>query len=1622
MLHLRRGFGDEKSQLRELNSRLDQYLSRVRQLEGENQLLVEEIHRLRLERGAEWSQGYHAEVCQLRRKVEELSVQKCEAELQRENVWQELQTLQELWDQVRAMRLVIEEQLALYKKDLQQAQSGQASLEELLFRLHQECEMLQGSQQEELVALRQRALQMPAHIAMQGAVAPSLSLQDFQSFSLELSDSWTDTLMVYQKKIEEFEGSLRLSMESRQGAEEEARGQLLLVQELHREYEELLGIRKRLEEELLRMKEKYNLKVEEYQGENYKYDVILSDRPTRNIPAGFVKSAGEQTRGYSGVRRGETRQVFPVTRRIEDKRRKEHTSNINRFNPRPITHTQVRSQSEDTGRTNSFYLSHVREKTAHDKSERFDTSYPPRYGLLKNNDIPQNRFPTEPATVGRPFPARESRVVTPKIKQEQVRHLKPVNAQRAQAEEITGGEVDIRVEYKTKETNSVRGLDTKEVEQRTVGAKYIEEERSVLESTVQNMLTDKKSRKEEEAECVTETVGKDTSKETKIQEPPVKKERKKREQAKKNKDETEETPGEKTIGREEKMDAYESVYGVKNIVLEETPLDDQVGREIPIIFEVSKKSSSPQRNGVENTWESSITRSSNQSRVNDEASSLGHVEASAPKQEAEWNESSDTGDYQVVITPSEHLAERAMAADILKHFGQPSALDDANVTYVERNQQDADGSVKTEIIVQSKTEEDTEFYNEAYIADLWNRRSSQTAQEEVTGATESLVEDLLSTNVTQSILKDVQGAEGEDWIQKLIHAGLKGRPGMSVKVEIIEESIGSFEEDRPEFTTPFQVEEAEEHYSGADVVNTEEEDLHVSMTGKDLQSKMQSSERASHVEEVTEGEDVDEETSYFVSIPDDNHSVPDEEEETLRGQIHIEEESHVKYSWQDEFLEGSQNRKMLSDFVKYASTNDPETTVHGTLEDTSIYRLEEQEPKGDLDVGAVVIEKEIKIPHEFQSSIRGLLSKDVKDPQQQLKEALECLQGSIPQDLMEELSTLAREEQAHSSSLAVDIKKVDQTKDSGMVTIVAEINVSQTMDRDNLDALKFKERASSLHSAEDLSEAVTSFLDSKERDTSVLRNNYGVSQESYNSFTLETNNGAECYTSEETIHKDPPTRIVQLSPTAELSQTQISSDVSRFIKHIKLGTSENISQEGSISDTKEHDSFGELSPTDINRSVHHIRLGQREIYSTEQIIYEGPISETLQLDVVKNTEDSTDQNRSIRHIKINPTEMYPAEQIIFHGPIFKTLGSVAAGDNISQAAQDIKSGLEDMQTGEQDNGSHGVYQAEAVAGASKTTTHFKLNTGETQATKEIIFEGPISKILELSRVIPLENSEEDSRPIEHKSSSQKIHVAKQIKYQGLISESFQLEDPGSLVEREDQPDVNTFVHHIKLGPNKEQIVFQGPISANRHVGADEDNSHLEEMSDTNRSVTHIRLGAKEMNTSERIIFEGPISETYISSDVRVESSDGDETESERSIKHIKLSPTEKSFTFQMDITKVATKFPGEGVTQENTMVISSGNFEEQPEMSQLCNELTDDQEVTESGYGEEEIAGVSQYPCEVEVQSPGQRSIDTSEFEKTVQLQRIVDHRSVIADDKKVAIVYLEQEEEPDQDYLRRSF
>lgn len=911
--------------------------------------------------------------------------------------------------------------------------------------------------------------------------------------------------------------------------------------------------------------------------------------------------------------------------------------------------------------------------------------------------------------------------------------------------------------------------------------------------------------------------------------------------------------------------------------------------------------------------------------------------------------------HKMKTLATESIAEN-IAADILKSFTPSSSSEvstDTKVTSFSKQEQPDDGKIRTEITVQSRVQENIDVSAEA------DRGS-------------------LSNQDVRKVLESAEGTPSKQEIENIVRHGLKGSgvaKNMSVNVEIVEETVDYTTDERTDFSTPFEVEEVEDTFPEREKrYGDDEQDI--TLTYEDLKKKKQRHESFTHVEEVTEEDDSPIEQKYFVSVPDDHPIINEKDDDSVYGQIHIEEESTIKYSWQDEFLQGTQSKRD-------EGVSSPEETYRVVGEEAAAHILKEEHPKaGTSHVESVVIEKEIKIPQEFQASIKGLLSKETKDPKQQLKEALEQLGGSLPESVKEELSALTKESQADSSNLEFDIKKVHQTEEGGLLTIVAEVNLSQTINADEFDIAQLgeiiageKEKTTSHSLKRDKLERVAGGKISTETDVSAHSDIYTpvANQEVYKSSTVRKTGSTGYHTTEKVIYDS------SILETANLGEDSHSPE-----------------------------------STDESKSVRRIRVGPTEVQRFEQIVYEGPGSEMLGLsateDVVQ-TEGTSEMSHSVKHFKLGPKEIQTTEEVIYRGPITTTVEEIDSG-NLSQQtfSSDINRSTRHVTVGSRQvieevsfeglgsdslelNSSGHLSQSEGSVDVSRSVRQFRLHPKEIHS-EQVIFEGPISGKVEVSDSRDFSQTESSVRHIQ--LGPKEFMTAEKVIYQGPITEHIEISEVG------DQTHSESSVKHFRLGQTgvrtTERIIYQGSLSETPELINKGHLSENEGSSDISTSFRHVRITPVETQM-EQIIFTRPISETLEDHSQARESS-----ESSSSMKHVKVGSSETSFTFQMDVSNVGGVSMAESEEQA-TVVISN---KQDPSVNQSQFRVESDH----SGDSENKRSYIHSSFSQDHVENV----VEKSDFDKTVQLQRMVDQRSVISDDKKVALLYLDHEEEDDEE------
>ncbi|XP_073917957.1 synemin isoform X2 [Castor canadensis] len=1138
----------EKAELQELNARLYDYVCRVRELERENLLLEEELRGRRGQQGllAEEQARFAQEARILRQQLDELSWATAVAEGERDALWRELLELQRLDAEASTARGRLDAELGAQRRELQEALGERAALEALLGRLQAERRGLDAAHERDVRELRARAASLTMHYRARagGPAAPPPRLREVHdSYALLVAESWRETVQLYEDEVRELEESLRRGQESRREAEEEAR---LCAQEadgLRREAIELEQLRARLEDELLRMREEYGLQVEERQ----RVIGCLEDEKEA-----LTLAMADRLRDYQElvqVKTGLSLEVATYRALLEGE-----------SNPEILIWTE-----------------HVE-----NMPQEFRTSYRYTDSLLQRKNE-RNLLPRQKAPVSA------------------VNHSSAVhsNALGQLGSQTTTTGSAARRGFLTSEYSSLAKTQQENTYEKTVSSQTVSPTRGLIRNSDAQVKTfpsrpktevtrDTPTHLTKESTVVQESYQDRRDNRAGAAESTRSNERtvilEKKIEVKATKEQERDRSGTIKIKSEEKMfDSKEKASEERNLRWEElTKLDKEARkRESQQIREKAK--------GQESLKEKEVKE--RKTPISLEVSQSGRPEVS-PKglQSPEKKDAGDSRSREAVTretrfrldtsdtasslqgsSMTETIAENIVTS-ILQQFTQSpdteasaNSFPDTKVTYVDRKELPGGKKTKTEIVVESKLTEDIDVSDEAGL------------------------DYLLSKDVKEVGLK---GKSTEQMIGDMINLGLKGKEGRAkvVNVEIVEEPMSYVGgEKAEEFSIPFQVEEADDVSPGTKGLVEEEDgdrDTDVTSSVHQHQKTKQPWGNITHVEEVTEAGDSEGEQSYFVSTPDEHPGGHDKDDEgSVYGQIHIEEESTIRYSWQDEIVQGTWRRRKKDDMdgeKEVKALDVPVSSLGGQLGSAHW----KEEASGELHAEPTVIEKEIKIPHELHTSIKGVFSKE--PARHQLVEVIGQLEETLPERMKEELSALTREGQGEPGSVSVDVKKV-QASDGGSVTLVAEVNLSQTVDADRLDLEEL-----SRDEADEIEKAVESVV--KESLTKPAGHEPG---------SPDREDGAEV---------PAGGMLIKRWPTRELYSPSGEKDGVSWASH----STENPTAQGPVPATVEVSSPRGFAQShvleDVSQSVRHIRLGPSEIWQTEQV-YGGPTAQVEEMDV-----------------------------------------------------------------------------------------------------------------------------------------------------------------------------------------------------------------------------------------------------------------------------------------------------------------------------------------------------------------------------------------------------------------------
>ncbi|XP_048887130.1 synemin-like isoform X16 [Brienomyrus brachyistius] len=1172
MLQFRRTFENEKVQLQELNRRLSHYLSRVKHLEQENACLVKEISAVRNERTFEWEDQYLAELRELRRTVDLLAFEKSKAEVERERLRREFQTVQSLLFEESGMCRDIDGELKACKVQLQQAQAKNADLEDFMIQLENESRLLEEEHRREISHVQNniysRAL---SNVTQTYRAVPPITVEEVEQYALSMSDNCMEMFEVYRKRVEDLEESVRADEAKVEDLRREKNQYAADFEKLRSELEEQKRLQVHLEGQLRNTQDKckgelehYQMAVEDLEQERMILTSAITDKLKEHQDLMQVKMGlSLELAAYRALLEGEQRDAYLSAGQYSREAPRRIGSSIVRQDRRPPVNIGFETRCMEQGRSSrtSPGVSRFRSyegpvATLGRASSRRDVmscSKTPQVStiavrpvlqkydlkteiaeevMVQKKDVSQHsanhqKFIKDfsplpsPTSDKREIDLKEAhktcvRVVSPpmmslmtmseKEGEEDAGDIKADKSEdRKEADysvTLEQGKIDEEEEVdaptieevmittqgefsddsQIKEEKESKRVDSAEEKEEGGGSQKEEvtaitqddfSDDSQINEEKESKRIDPAEEKEEEGgsqkEEVTEITQDDFSDDSQINEEqeskridPAEKEEEGGSQKKEVTAITQDDFSDDSQINEEKEskgidpaeEKEEEGGSQKEEVTEITQndfSDDSQINEEKESKRIDPAEEKEEEGGSQKEEVTEITQDdfSNDSEINEEKESKGIDPAEEKEEEGGSQKEEVTAIIQDDFSDDSEIKEekeskridpaegKTMATvsleEIIEKVIKPAGLDahlssspDSKITYHVEKTEAENGT--TQIILESKIEEDLDVSDEA-LEELLNKEVKKVTLEDVKGtAAGSMIENLLSFGL----------AKGED-LEKL-----------SVNVEIIEEPLEahSKEDSKVTPTTVFfqssskfiQIEELENDPPPPEHYDSGVEELKTSVIAEEYGRV-----------EVQEGlKDTDvtyysQETEYYVSTPDD-----DPEEGPLSSSEHCE----AVHGLSDETCH--QKGPVISQEDSDSQESESKVT----------YMISELASSEDRD-SLCVVEREVQVSPQMQEAMLDVLQEDSEDPKQQLRELLEELQGEVSGELKENVSLIPRNDEEGDGGLSVDIRKVQKDSDENSMTVVAEINVSQTLEGSELlqeqDKDTFEERERSVN-------------------------------------------------------------------------------------------------------------------------------------------------------------------------------------------------------------------------------------------------------------------------------------------------------------------------------------------------------------------------------------------------------------------------------------------------------------------------------------------------------------------------------------------------------------------------------
>ncbi|XP_063295613.1 nestin [Pelobates fuscus] len=243
--------GEESSQMWSLNKRLEAYLSRVKALEEENELLRAEIHQLQSSKSEScWKKKFFNEMRKLREVLDESHAEVVRVEADRDNIYEEIEFIKERCLQERHAQEDAKKELSESKKLLEEENRAQIWLKERLLQLEGELEEIIKAHEEDKELMEEEISSISQRLQNFKVAPVVIQPVNVDDYANKLSEIWREAVEGYKSEVSVLETSLSESRENLRKVLEENKQSKIHLQNLEKEMQSL-KTRKDLLEEIL---------------------------------------------------------------------------------------------------------------------------------------------------------------------------------------------------------------------------------------------------------------------------------------------------------------------------------------------------------------------------------------------------------------------------------------------------------------------------------------------------------------------------------------------------------------------------------------------------------------------------------------------------------------------------------------------------------------------------------------------------------------------------------------------------------------------------------------------------------------------------------------------------------------------------------------------------------------------------------------------------------------------------------------------------------------------------------------------------------------------------------------------------------------------------------------------------------------------------------------------------------------------------------------------------------------------------------------------------------------------------------------------------------------------------